>query len=353
VERKLELGKRLAVLVIGAFLWVLHVLAVAQPIYPGKSWTQRAPEASGWAADGLKAADEVAQSIGTSAYLVVHKGVVVHAFGQIAQPMNLASVRKSVLGVLYGIAVDRRQIDLAKTLAELDINDKDGLSDSERSATVRELLQARSGVYHPAAYETAEAKAARPNRGSHSHGTFWYYNNWDFNALGTIFQRMTGRTVFEALDLELARPLQFEDFRPDKDTESVLERSSVHSAYVMRISARDLARIGLLMARGGRWEDKQIVSSKWIEESTTSYSSVEPGVGYGYLWWVGLDHWHFQQRFTGAVFSARGNYGQFLLVDPGRDLVVVHRVDMDRWLRRQVSRSAFNWLLAKVLAAAP
>lgn len=208
MERKPELGERLAVLVVGVALWALHVLAAAQPIYPGKSWTQRAPEATGWAADRLKAADEVAQSIGTSAYLVVHKGVVVHAFGSIAQPMNLASVRKSVLSVLYGIAVDS-------------------------------------------------------------------------------------------------------------------------------------------------WEDKQIVSSKWIRESTGSYSYAEPGVGYGYLWWVGLDHWHFQQRFPGAVFSARGNYGQFLLVDPARDLIVVHRVDMDRFLGRQVSRGAFNSLLAKVLAAAP
>ena len=262
-------------------------------------------------------------------------------------------MRKSVLSVLYGIGVDRQQIDLAKTLADLDINDRDGLSDAERGASVRELLQGRSGVYHPAAYETAEMKVARPARGGHPPGTFWYYNNWDFNALGTIFQRTTGRTVFEALELELALPLQFEDFRPDRDTESVLERSSIHSAYVMRISARDLARIGLLMARDGRWEDKQIVSSKWIRESTTSYSNAEPGVGYGYLWWVGLDHWHFQQRFPGAVFSARGNYGQFLLVDPARDLIVVHRVDMDRWFGRQVTRGAFNSLLAKVLAAAP
>lgn len=353
MARKLELGKRLAGLVVGVALWALHVLAAAQAIYPGKSWAQPAPEATGWAADRLKAADEVARSIGTSAYLVVHKGVVVHAFGPIAQPMNLASVRKSVLSVLYGIGVDRQQIDLAKTLAELDINDKDGLSEAERSASVRELLQSRSGVYHPAAYETAEMKAARPTRGGHPPGTFWYYNNWDFNALGTIFQRTTGRTVFEALEVELAVPLQFEDFRPDRDTESVLERSSIHSAYVMRISARDLARIGLLMARDGRWQDKQIVSAQWIRESTASYSNAEPGVGYGYLWWVGLDHWHFQQRFSGAVFSARGNYGQFLLVDPARDLIVVHRVDMDRWFGRQVSRGAFNSLLAKVLAAAP
>ena len=56
----------------------------------------------------------------TDAYLVVHRGVVVHKFGKVTQPMNLASVRKSVLSVLYGIGVDRGEIDLNKTMAELE-----------------------------------------------------------------------------------------------------------------------------------------------------------------------------------------------------------------------------------------
>ena len=171
--------------------------------------------------------------------------------------------------------------------------------------------------------------------------------------MGSIFQQLTGRTVFQALDQELARPLGFEDFLPGKDTASVFERASDHPAYVMRLSARDLARVGLLMARNGRWNETQIVSEKWVRESTTSYSDTSPGVGYGYLWWVGQNGWHFQQRFPGAVFSARGNYGQFVLIDPMRDFVVVHRVDMDKFLAHPVSTDKFNRLLAAVLLSAP
>ena len=346
-------GRRIAAGALLCALWASAGALAADAVFPGESWAEAPPAVSGWSAGKLQAADETAREIGTGAYLVVHRGVVVHKFGPVSQPMNLASVRKSILSVLYGIEVDRKRIDLSKTLAELGIDDKDSLSAVEKTATVRQLLQARSGIYHPAAYETAGMKAARPYRGSHEPGSFWYYNNWDFNALGTIFEKVTGSTVFAALEKELARPLAFQDFDRSRDTENVLEWASVHSAYVMRVSARDLARVGVLMARDGQWQGRQIVSREWVAESTRSYSPVAPGVGYGYLWWVGREGWAFRQRFPVAVFSARGNYGQFLLVDPSRDLVVVHRVDMDRRFAREVSEARFGDLLEKILAAAP
>lgn len=348
-------GRRLllAFIALSMALWLPQAAFAGNASYPGDSWEEPAPVASGWSADRLQAADELARSIGTDAYLVVHRGAVVHQFGETARPMNLASVRKSVLSVLYGIEVDRTRVDLGKTLAQLGIDDKGGLSEVEKTATVRELLQARSGIYHAAAYETAGMKASRPLRGSHQPGTYWYYNNWDFNALGTIFARFTGADLFTSLDQELARPLGFQDFNLARDTEYVSELSSAHPAYVMRLSARDLARIGLLMARGGRWQDRQIVSTQWLTESTTSYSNVAPGLGYGYLWWVGRDNRAFGQRFPGPVFSARGNFGQFVLVDPSRDLVVVHRVDMSRLFKREVTVARFGDLLARILAAAP
>jgi CubicO group peptidase (beta-lactamase class C family) len=327
--------------------------AATDAVYPAATWTEVAPEAAGWSAETLKAADDVARSIGTTSYLVIDKGRVVHAFGPVSQPFNLHSARKSVLSVLYGIAADRHQADLGKTLAALAITDQGGLSNAEQQATVRDLLEARSGVYHPAAYETKEMKADRPPRGSHAPGTFWYYNNWDFNTLGTIYRQFTGKSVFEALQDELAGPLHFEDFRPERDTQWVFEPGSDHGAYIMRISARDLGRLGLLMARGGRWDGRQIVSTAWVEESTRSYSDVAPGVGYGYLWWVGRGGWHFGQRFAGPVFSARGHYGQFLLVDPVRDLVVVHEVGSDSRFTQPVSGRQFGELLAKIMQAAP
>jgi CubicO group peptidase (beta-lactamase class C family) len=52
----------------------------------------------------------------------------------------------------------------------------------------------------------------RPKRHSLAPGTFWYYNNWDLNALGKIFEQETGTRIFEEFDQRIAGPLQMEDF---------------------------------------------------------------------------------------------------------------------------------------------
>ena len=142
-------------------LWApLSTQADASSTFPGQTWRLSPPEVSQWSADALRQADDLARSMGTDAYLVVHHGAIVHQFGDVSKPMNLFSGRKSVLSVLYGIAVDRQTIDLNKTLADLGMEDKFALTETEKAATIRQLLQARSGVYHPAAYETAAMKAA-------------------------------------------------------------------------------------------------------------------------------------------------------------------------------------------------
>jgi len=328
--------------------------AAAQALVPGAAWQQRTPEDSGWSADKLRAADAVAKSIGSDAVLVVHHGAIVHAWGDIAKPMNLYSARKSVLSMLYGIHIARGEIDLKASLGDLGIGDKQGLSATEKTATVQQLLQARSGVYHPAAYETAGMAAERPARGSHAPGSFWYYNNWDFNALGTIFRQRTGLNVFEALDKDLAQPLQFQDFRVGEHTRFHFESASEHPAYLMFLSARDMARMGLLMARDGRWGDKPIVPAAWVAESTQPYSVAPHGwQGYGYLWWVPQRAWPFWTRTPGTLFFAWGNYTQVMVVDRARDLVVVHRIDGSRWFARNIDLDNLSPLFEAILAAAP
>jgi CubicO group peptidase (beta-lactamase class C family) len=96
----------------------------------------------------------------------------------------LHSIRKSLLSALIGIAVDEHKIDLNAAIGSLDIDDNaPSLSSTEKTATVADLLKARSGIYHPALYETPGMARLRPARGSHPPGTFWYYNNWDFLVL--------------------------------------------------------------------------------------------------------------------------------------------------------------------------
>jgi hypothetical protein len=181
-------------------------------------------------------------------------------------------VRKSLLSALIGNAVERKEIDLSQTIGALGIDyNEPSLTAEEKSATVRDLLQARSGVYHAALYETRAAAALRPARHSHMPGTFRYYNNWDFNTLGTIYERAVRSSIFDAFEREIARPIGMQDYQPG-DGAYATGAASIYPAYPIRMSARDLARFALLYLNKGPWRDGQIVPAAWVDESTRPYS---------------------------------------------------------------------------------
>jgi CubicO group peptidase (beta-lactamase class C family) len=341
---------------VALFVLLAASSAARAQAYPAAAWQKSpSPDAVGWSGERLKAVENFARAnLKTDAWMLVHKGVIVYESGPTARPSDVGSVRKSVLDVLAGMYADRGAFPMDTTLAQLGIDDREPLTEAEKQATVRHLMQARSGVYLPSGNETAAMKAARPARGSRKPGEFFYYNNWDFNALGTIFRQATGKTVFESLRDDLAGPLQMQDFDFDRDVRFNRESPSLHPAYVMRLSARDMARVGLLMSRSGQWNGRQLVSRAWVEESTPMHSSTGPGSGYGYLWWVGLSERYAKRvKFPGKVFLAAGSLGQFILVDPVRDIVFVHKVDFELDPSREVTSAQFVELLARVLEAAP
>ena len=322
------------------------------PVYPGATWTRTpAPEQIGWLSEKLKDAKAYAATINTAALMIVVDGRVLDEWGEPAKRFNVHSIRKSFLSALYGIQVREGRIQLSRTLADLGVDDNGSLSRTEKGATVADLLKARSGIYHPALYETLEMAAGRPARGSYPPGTFWYYNNWDFNALGTIYEQAAKASIFEEFKSRIADPLEMEDFRIE-DGSYVRGSESIHAAYPFRMTARDMARFGLLYLRGGQWRGRSVVPREWVEESTRSFSEIGQSGGYGYLWWVAPNGGpHFTSAsFNGRVFSARGAGGHFIVVVPYLDLVVVHRVDTDVQ-GRQVTGAQFGHLVQLILNA--
>ncbi len=304
--------------------------------FPGATFETTTPEAEGWSVEKLAQAKSWSQQIApTAAVMIVQHGRIVAQWGDTEVKSNLHSVRKSLLSALIGVAVDEHKIDLGATLGSLGIDDNaPGLSPTEKTATVADLLKARSGVYHAALYETPGMARMRPPRGSHAPGSFWYYNNWDFNALGTIYERATGDGIFNALQDKIARPIGMQDYQPG-DGEYFQGTASDHPAYPIRMSARDLARFALLYLHDGRWKDKQIVPSAWVRESTQSYSQVLPafetGYGYGYLWWIGFPNYNGAPTVNvpPGTFAAMGAEGQYAFVIPALDLVFIHRINSD------------------------
>jgi len=280
----------------------------------------RTPEEAGWSAEKL--ATVCRNSNAASAFLV-RDGRVVFTYGDCRRRFKVHSMRKSILSALFGIAAAEKKIDLQKSLAELGISDKTPLSEGEGRARVLDLLQARSGVYLPAAGETTYMKNTRPARGSHAAGEHFYYNNWDFNALGTIYRQQTGRDIFADFERRIARPLGMQDFtRIDGCYNS--EEMSLHPAYAFMMSARDLARFGQLYLQLGEWRGKRIVPEGWVRESTAGISeagdrNIASGdaLRYGYLWWV-IDPYRGQR-----IFYAAGTYGQRVVVAPALKAVLV------------------------------
>jgi CubicO group peptidase (beta-lactamase class C family) len=308
------------------------------------------PEAVGWSSVKLQKAYIYSQGIQTAAVMIVYQGKVLYHWGETSRKFWVHSCRKSFLSALIGIYVDAGKIDLSKTMAELGIDDNaPSLSDLEKTATVRMLLQARSGIYHPAAAEAASMKAQRPARYSHAPGTFWYYNNWDFNVLGTIFEQETGTKIFEELKSRIADPIGMEDFVVS-DGSYQFEPVSIHQAYPFRMTARDMARFGLLFLRNGVWNGKPIIPEEWIKASTTSYSDAGSAGSYGYMWWVAVGGKHLPLvKLSDGSYSARGYNGHFIVVIPDMDLVVVHRVNTD--IDNMVTDTEFGILLGLILDA--
>ena len=314
--------------------------------------------AAGWSEEGLQAVEACADQQETDALMIVQNGHIIYSYGNLDHKYLCHSIRKSILAALMGQDVADGTIDLSLTLEQLGIDDNDGLSEVEKQATIYDLLTARSGIYHPAGYETPWMQLIKEKRHSHAPGTHWCYNNWDFNALGTIFTKLTGKTVHQAFDERIAKPLQFEDFslagdnsagRPDGWYDHFTE--SRHAAYPFRLSTRDLARFSQLYLRHGQWNGADILPKGWAQECVLPYSDAGARGAYGYMWWLERSGVFFPGVITPTgSYGGFGAGGHFNITLPALDMVIVHRVDTDVE-GRALNKHKFGHLLKLILEA--
>jgi CubicO group peptidase (beta-lactamase class C family) len=301
-------------------------------VYPDTGWARIAdPTTVGWERASLDSVRARLSALPTTGFVAIVGGRVLMEYGDLTAQSYLASVRKSVLSMLYGIAAERGEVNLDRTLAQVGIDDVGGLTEQEKQATTRHLLGARSGIYHEAS-NGGDDLASAPARGSQKPGTYQLYSNWDFNALGTIYEKETGRNIYDDVESRIARPIGMQDWDRSIQRKSGDSTKSVHLAYHMNFSTRDMARIGYLMLREGRWNDRQLVPRAWVHESTrpvTRVSEMNPErhrkgpFGYGYLWWVWDGQWA-TGPYEGA-YTGLGAVGQQITVLPKLDMVVVHK----------------------------
>jgi CubicO group peptidase (beta-lactamase class C family) len=294
------------------------------------------PEDAGYSSAKLKEASKFAETSGFDAVMVLYDGKILFSWGDVSENYLLHSIRKPMLSGLYGIHVANGNINLDATLEELEIDDiPPSLTSAEKQARVRDLIKSRSGVYHVAAAELDGIgwTESRPERGGYPPNTFFYYNNWDFNAAGTIFEQETGTKIFEEFAEKIAKQIGMQEFDSENCYYQYEYEKSMHPAYHFRMSCRDLARYGELYRNRGNWKGNQIIPENWVDESLTawSYEDSSLGLGYGYMWRI-YEKGGMASNLIGgyAAFGHTGLGGvQTLMVVPELKLVLVERTNTD------------------------
>jgi CubicO group peptidase (beta-lactamase class C family) len=315
---------------------LLSVCLVCCSLAQSGDWPKSTPASQGYKEKAFKELSEfIEKNANTTGIVVIVNGKMIYEYGDIMKLSYLASCRKSVLSMLYGIYEARGSIDLTKSLADLGIDDREGLSALEKTATIDNIINSSSGIYHPAS-NAGDNLADAPARGSQKPGEYFLYSNWDFNAAGGIFEQETGIDIFDALAKDIAGPIGMQDFDRNRQRKLGNLQRSTFPAYHMWFSTRDMARLGQLMLQEGKWNGKQVIPADWVTKSTTVVTPVEKmnpermrsgEFGYAYMWWI-WDGPKATGAFDGA-YTARGAFGQYITVLPKLQMVIAHKTDPD------------------------
>lgn len=232
------------------------------------------------------------------------------------------SVAKSVTSILIGCAIDDGLIQsveepVTNYIPELKPNGFD-------EVTIEHLLQMTSGLdfnegyFNPFSevatfyYGTNLRKSIPKLKLKRSPGEEFKYMSGNSQLLGLVLERALGdRTVSDYLEEKLWRPLGMEfDASWSLDRKDGLEKTFC----CLNMRARDYAKIGRLYLNKGNWNGKQIISEEWVARSTVVDSTQGSSKEYQYQWWLPSEE---------GDFMAQGILGQYIYVNPQKDLIVV------------------------------
>jgi CubicO group peptidase (beta-lactamase class C family) len=341
-------------------------------LWPEGDRMQQKPLAEGVSETALKAAGDWAferaahgghRGQVTLSLLVVHRGDIVYeryAPGVTMQTRTRTwSTAKSITSTLVGIAVGKGLLKLDGPLPfAWKPEAGNSAPDPRRRITLRHVLHMSSGLYpvdndygsiigSPLSYWAGwnSADGARDRGLIRQPGTSWDYENYD-----TLLAVLALRTVLgdEKTYKEFPRRALFDRIGM-RNTVAGMDRFGhfVLSSQVYT-NARDLARLGLLYLNRGKWNGDQVLPETWVDFARTPAPATRhSGRQYGGQWWLVPDS---RTDLPPDAYSTSGARGQYTLVVPSYDLVVVRR-GLD-W--RQGARGLSQWdLLAQVLKAFP
>ena len=293
-------------------------------VFPGDEWT--AKSASDLDIDQGKVDrlfDLSFEDDATQAVVLIKDGYLIgerYAEGFNADSFGTSwSMAKSFYASLIGISIDRGEI---KSLDDKVSDYLDYFNDERSDITIRDILNMASGLQFPEhehelmffkkdhlAYAKDIGVEKKPN-------TLFEYNNVNSMLLGDILLVATGKKADELLNERILKPIGAENSTLWRDSSD-----NVLTYCCIDMSARDYSRFGLLFSRNGKWEQDQIISSDYVNETFTPYWEFTPerftdlNRGYSLHWWFS------KNDDEGQIFNASGKFGQYIFVDRKNDVI--------------------------------
>ena len=293
-------------------------------VFPGDEWTTKS--ASDLDIDQGKVDrlfDLSFEDDATQAVVLIKDGYLIgerYAEGFNADSFGTSwSMAKSFYASLIGISIDRGEI---KSLDDKVSDYLDYFNDERSDITIRDILNMASGLQFPEhehelmffkkdhlAYAKDIGVEKKPN-------TLFEYNNVNSMLLGDILLVATGKKADELLNERILKPIGAENSTLWRDSSD-----NVLTYCCIDMSARDYSRFGLLFSRNGKWEQDQIISSDFVNETFTPYWEFTPerftdlNRGYSLHWWFS------KNDDEGQIFNASGKFGQYIFVDRKNDVI--------------------------------
>lgn len=304
-----------------------------KPYYPrGKDWETRAPKDAGMDAAALDDAVKYAAEHNSTGLVIVRGGrLVTEQYWQnwtadTAQPIFSSS--KSIAATLVGMAIEEGKLKGVEQSAAAFAPQWKGTP--KEAITIRHMLSMTSGIRVGPVRAVANVDAFAETAAlplEHPPGAHWAYNTPVYRMLLRILEMASGESLNQYTSRKLGAPLGLQQSSWDCPPGP----NGATNCQWYRSCLRDMAKFGLLILRHGKWEDRQLISARFVKESTSTSQKLNEA--YGYLWWLnGKASFKLAGGRSGQgmlwpdcppdAFGALGAQDKKIYVAPSLDLVI-------------------------------
>jgi CubicO group peptidase (beta-lactamase class C family) len=293
-------------------------------------WEVSTPEQQGMDPKILSGSEKAIKSDfrAVTGFLVVRHGYLVYEKYYLGHKKDdythVFSVTKSVISALTGIAIREKFLTgVNGKIADVYPEYLKNTDSKKKEITIKQMLTMTAGLeptdntFYAWEHSNDWFEYALNRPLISNPGKKFAYNTGLTHLLGGVISRMAQMSNKDFAVKYLFGPLGITHYKWETDP-----KGNYGGGHLLYLTPRDMAKLGYLYLKGGKWQEKQVVPEEWVKESTSVQADPGDGRKYGYLWWLQTirDKVHHKEF---SMFSAIGYGGQYITVIPELDLVAV------------------------------